>query len=289
MAAVTTAVTATAPKGIAGRALGNRSLMAGLVILALIVIVAVLAPWIAPFDPNDQDPVLSLGPPSVDHWFGTDFFGRDVLSRVIWGARVSLFVGAVSTAISMLVGGTIGIVSGYLGGRFDQAVMAVMDVLLSFPQLIMGLIIVALLGANLGDLILAISITAVPPFARVARGPTLSLKERDFVEACRALGFSNGRIMLVHILPNVLDDLIVMGSLWLATAIRTEASLSFIGLGLPPPTATWGSIIREGFENLLDAPWLAVFPSLAVLVVMLALNMIGDGLRDATDPKAAVS
>ena len=232
---------------------------------------------------------MPLGAPNAEHWFGTDFFGRDVLSRVIWGARVSLFVGAVSTAISMLLGGAIGILSGYVGGRFDQAVMAVMDVLLSFPQLIMGLIIVALLGANLFDLILAIAITAVPPFARVARGPTLSLKERDFVEAGRALGFSNLRIMLVHILPNVLDDLIVMGSLWLATAIRTEASLSFIGLGLPPPTATWGSIIREGFENLLDAPWLAVFPSLAVLVVMLALNMIGDGLRDATDPKAAVS
>jgi len=277
------------PKGIAGRALGNRSLMVGLALLALIVLVALLAPWIAPYDPNDQDVVASLGAPNAAHWFGTDFFGRDVLSRVIWGARVSLFVGAVSTAISMLLGGSIGILSGYIGGRFDQAVMAVMDVLLSFPQLIMGLIIVALLGANLIDLILAIAITAVPPFARVARGPTLSLKERDFIEAGRALGFSPARIMLVHILPNVLDDLIVMGSLWLATAIRTEASLSFIGLGLPPPTATWGSIIREGFENLLDAPWLAVFPSLAVLVVMLALNMIGDGLRDATDPKAAVS
>ena len=278
-----------APKGIAGRALGNRSLMVGVILLLLIIVLAVLAPWIAPYDPNDQDVVASLGAPNAEHWFGTDFFGRDVLSRVIWGARVSLFVGAVSTAISMLVGGSIGILSGYVGGRFDQAVMAVMDVLLSFPQLIMGLIIVALLGANLFDLILAIAITAVPPFARVARGPTLSLKERDFVEAGRALGFSNLRIMLVHILPNVLDDLIVMGSLWLATAIRTEASLSFIGLGLPPPTATWGSIIREGFENLLDAPWLAVFPSLAVLLVMLALNMIGDGLRDATDPKAAVS
>ena len=278
-----------APKGIAGRALGNRSLMAGVILLLLIIVLAVLAPWISPYDPNDQDAIASLGAPNAEHWFGTDFFGRDVLSRVIWGARVSLFVGAVSTAISMLLGGAIGILSGYVGGRFDQAVMAVMDVLLSFPQLIMGLIIVALLGANLFDLILAIAITAVPPFARVARGPTLSLKERDFVEAGRALGFSNLRIMLVHILPNVLDDLIVMGSLWLATAIRTEASLSFIGLGLPPPTATWGSIIREGFENLLDAPWLAVFPSLAVLLVMLALNMIGDGLRDATDPKAAVS
>ncbi|MDB5362056.1 MAG: transporter permease [Rhodospirillales bacterium] len=278
-----------APKGIAGRALGNRSLMAGVALLVFIILLAVLAPWISPYDPNDQDAIASLGAPNAQHWFGTDFFGRDVLSRVIWGARVSLFVGAVSTAISMLLGGSIGILSGYVGGRFDQGVMAVMDVLLSFPQLIMGLIIVALLGANLTDLILAIAITAVPPFARVARGPTLSLKERDFVEAGRALGFSNLRIMLVHILPNVLDDLIVMGSLWLATAIRTEASLSFIGLGLPPPTATWGSIIREGFENLLDAPWLAVFPSLAVLIVMLALNMIGDGLRDATDPKAAVS
>jgi len=277
------------PKGIAGRALGNRSLMAGLVLLALIILLALLAPWIAPYDPNDQDVVASLGAPDAAHWFGTDFFGRDVLSRVIWGARVSLFVGAVSTALSMLLGGSIGILSGYVGGRFDQTVMAVMDVLLSFPQLIMGLIIVALLGANLTDLILAIAITAVPPFARVVRGPTLSLKERDFIEAGRALGFRPTRIMLVHILPNVLDDLIVMGSLWLATAIRTEASLSFIGLGLPPPTATWGSIIREGFENLLDAPWLAVFPSLAVLVVMLALNMIGDGLRDAADPKAAVS
>ena len=267
----------------------RKGAMAALFVVVFLIAVALLAPWIAPYDPNDQDAVASLGAPNAAHWFGTDFFGRDVLSRVIWGARVSLFVGAVSTAISMLLGGSIGILSGYVGGRFDQAVMAVMDVLLSFPQLIMGLIIVALLGANLTDLILAIAITAVPPFARVARGPTLSLKERDFVEAGRALGFSPARIMLVHILPNVLDDLIVMGSLWLATAIRTEASLSFIGLGLPPPTATWGSIIREGFENLLDAPWLAVFPSLAVLVVMLALNMIGDGLRDATDPKATVS
>jgi peptide/nickel transport system permease protein len=207
----------------------------------------------------------------------------------MWGARVSLFVGTVSTLIAMVIGGAIGIVSGYLGGRVDRAVMAALDVLLSFPQLILGLIIVALLGANLVNLIMAIAVTAIPPFARIARGPTLSLKERDFIEAGRALGFSKLRIMGVHILPNVMDDIVVMGSLYLATAIRTEASLSFIGLGLPPPTATWGGIIREGFENLLDAPWLAVCPSLAVLVVMLALNMIGDGLRDASDPKMANS
>lgn len=280
---------AAASIGALGRAARSKSVAVGGSIFLLIVLMGLLAPWIAPFDPDAQNPIHSLEGPSAEHWFGTDFFGRDVLSRVMWGARVSLFVGTVSTAIAMLIGGAIGIVSGYLGGRVDRVVMAALDVLLSFPQLILGLIIVALLGSNLTNLIMAIAITAIPPFARIARGPTLSLKERDFIEAGRALGFSKLRIMGVHILPNVMDDIVVMGSLYLATAIRTEASLSFIGLGLPPPISTWGGIIREGFENLLDAPWLAVCPSLAVLVVMLALNMIGDGLRDASDPKMANS
>jgi peptide/nickel transport system permease protein len=275
--------------GALGRAARSKSVTIGLAIVLGILLLGLLAPWLAPYDPDVQNPLRSLEAPSAEHWFGTDFFGRDIFSRVMWGARVSLFVGTVSTLLAMVIGGTIGIVSGYLGGRVDRAVMAALDVLLSFPQLILGLIIVALLGANLTNLILAIAVTAIPPFARIARGPTLSLKERDFIEAGRALGFSKLRIMGVHILPNVMDDIVVMGSLYLATAIRTEASLSFIGLGLPPPTATWGGIIREGFENLLDAPWLAVCPSLAVLVVMLALNMIGDGLRDASDPKMANS
>jgi peptide/nickel transport system permease protein len=279
----------TASLGALGRAARSKSVTIGLAIVLGILLLGLFAPWIAPYDPDIQNPLKSLDAPSAEHWFGTDFFGRDVFSRVMWGARVSLFVGTVSTLIAMVIGGTIGIVSGYLGGRVDRIVMAALDVLLSFPQLILGLIIVALLGANLTNLILAIAVTAIPPFARIARGPTLSLKERDFIEAGRALGFSKIRIMGVHILPNVMDDIVVMGSLYLATAIRTEASLSFIGLGLPPPTATWGGIIREGFENLLDAPWLAVCPSLAVLVVMLALNMIGDGLRDASDPKMANS
>jgi peptide/nickel transport system permease protein len=280
---------ATASIGALGRAARSKSVMVGGSIFLIVVLMGLLAPWFAPFDPDAQNPIQSLDGPSAEHWFGTDFFGRDVLSRVMWGARVSLFVGTVSTLIAMVIGGAIGIVSGYLGGRVDRFVMAALDVLLSFPQLILGLIIVALLGSNLTNLIMAIAVTAIPPFARIARGPTLSLKERDFIEAGRALGFSKLRIMGVHILPNVMDDIVVMGSLYLATAIRTEASLSFIGLGLPPPISTWGGIIREGFENLLDAPWLAVCPSLAVLVVMLALNMIGDGLRDASDPKMANS
>ncbi len=163
--------------------------------------------------------------------------------------------------------------------------MAAMDVLLSFPTLVMGLLVVAMLGPTVANLILAITLTAIAPFARIARAPTLAIKERDFVEAGRALGFSNLRIMVVHILPNIVDEILVMASLWLATAIRTEASLSFIGLGVRPPTATWGGMIREGFENILDSPWLAIFPSLAILVIMLGLNMLGDGLRDATDPR----
>lgn len=280
---------ATASIGALGRAARSKSVAVGGSIFLLVVLMGLLAPWLAPFDPDAQNPIQSLDSPSAEHWFGTDFFGRDVFSRVMWGARVSLFVGTVSTLIAMVIGGAIGIVSGYLGGRVDRFVMAALDVLLSFPQLILGLIIVALLGSNLTNLIMAIAVTAIPPFARIARGPTLSLKERDFIEAGRALGFSKLRIMAVHILPNVMDDIVVMGSLYLATAIRTEASLSFIGLGLPPPISTWGGTIREGFENLLDAPWLAVCPSLAVLVVMLALNMIGDGLRDASDPKMANS
>jgi peptide/nickel transport system permease protein len=179
----------------------------------------------------------------------------------------------------------IGVVSGYFGGLVDRVVTALTDVLLSFPQLIMGLILVAVLGASLTNLILAIAITAVPAFVRVARASTLAMKERDFVDACRALGFGDSRIMFMHVLPNILDEVVVMGSLWFAAAIRTESTLAFIGLGVPPPTATWGGIIRDGFDNLLDAPWLSIFPSIGLLAIMIALNMIGDGLRDATDPR----
>jgi len=257
----------------------------GALFCVLIVAVALLAPWIAPFDPNEQNIVDRLQPPSGDYLFGTDSYGRDVLSRILWGARVSLVVAVTSIAVAMVIGGTIGMVSGYIGGRLDTLVMRAMDVLLSFPSLILGLIVVALLGPDLSNLIFAIALTAIAPFARIARGPVLTLKERAFIEAGRALGFSHVRILAVHVLPNILSEVLVMGSLWMATAVRTEASLSFIGLGVPPPAATWGSMMREGFENILDAPWLSVWPGLAILLLVLALNMVGDGLRDATDPK----
>jgi peptide/nickel transport system permease protein len=269
-----------------GRAFNaNATSWIGLVAFLLIVAIALLAPLISPYDPLDQDIISRLQGPTAEHWFGTDAYGRDTLSRLIWGARVSLVIGTVSILSAMLIGGVIGIVSGYVGGKLDLIVMQAMDVLLSFPSLIMGLMVVAMLGPSMTNLIIAIALTAIAPFARIARAPTIAVKERDFIEACRALGYSDLRIMAVHILPNIMAEIVVMGSLWLATAIRTEASLSFIGLGVRPPTATWGGMIREGFENILDTPWLSIFPSIAILLVVFALNMLGDGLRDAVDPK----
>ncbi|SEP50944.1 peptide/nickel transport system permease protein [Methylobacterium sp. ap11] len=281
------AVAASAAPSAWRRATRSPGLMIGVVTVLVVVALALLAPWIAPYDPNEQDPVAALMGPSAEHWFGTDFFGRDVLSRVIWGARISLSVGFVATAIGVVVGTVIGVVAGYYGGWIDRLITAATDVMLSFPQLIMGLMLVAVLGPSLGNLILAIAVTAIPAFIRIARGSTLAMRQRDFVDACRALGYSDIRIMFGHILPNILDEVVVLASLWLATAIRTESTLAFIGLGVPPPTATWGSIVREGFDNLLDAPWLSIFPSLAILAVMIGLNLIGDGLRDATDPRGA--
>jgi peptide/nickel transport system permease protein len=259
---------------------------AGVVLLALILAVAVLAPWLAPHDPLEQNIVGRLQPPSPEFWLGSDTYGRDVLSRLIYGARISLLVGFIAILIAMLMGTTIGIISGYIGGVFDQLVMGVLDVMLAFPTLLLGLMIAAMLGASLENLIIAIAVTEIAPFARVARAPTIVLRQRDFVEASRSYGCGPVRIMARHILPNVISDVVVMSSLWMASAIRTEASLSFIGLGVPPPAATWGAMIREGFENILDAWWLAVFPSVAIFATVLALNLIGDALRDASDPRS---
>lgn len=264
----------------------NKLSWVGLVLLAIILLVAAFAPLLAPYDPLEQNLVVRLEPPSAEYLLGTDSYGRDVLSRLIYGARISLFVGFVAITIAMLVGTAIGVLTGYVGGLFDQIVMGVLDVLLSFPTLLLGLMIAAMLGASLENLIIAIAVTEIAPFARVARAPTISLKQRDFIEACRSYGCGPLRLMFRHILPNMISDVVVMSSLWLASAIRTEASLSFIGLGVPPPTPTWGGMIREGFENILDAWWLAVFPSLAILATVLALNLLGDALRDASDPRS---
>ncbi len=263
----------------------NKTSWVGLVVFVIVVLAAVFAPWIAPLDPLDQNVMLRLKPPSEDNWLGTDYYGRDIYARLVYGARISLIIGLASTALSMVIGSAIGMIAGWRGGRLDTLIMQVMDILLAFPSLILGLIIVAMLGPSMTNIIVAIALTSIPPFARIARAPTIAMKEREFVDACRALGFSDMRILVGHILPNILPEILVMGSLWLANAIRTEASLAFIGLGVKPPIPTWGGMIREGFENILDSYWLVLAPGTAILIVVFALNLLGDGLRDAIDPK----
>ena len=263
----------------------NKTSWVGLAVFLIVVVAAILAPVLAPFDPNDQNILEKLRAPTLEHWLGTDSFGRDTLSRLVYGARISLIIGVVSTLAAMVIGTAIGMLAGWHGGRLDTVTMQAMDVLLAFPSLILGLILVAMLGPSMVNIIIAIALTSIPPFARIARAPTIAVKEREFVDAGRALGYSDARILTIHILPNILPEILVMGSLWLANAIRTEASLAFVGLGIKPPTATWGGMIREGFENILDSYWLALVPGVAILIVIFALNLLGDGLRDAIDPK----
>lgn len=263
----------------------NRLSWVGAIIFAMIVLVALAAPLLSPHDPLAQNILHRLEGPGGDFWLGTDAYGRDILSRLLYGARVSLVISVAAIGSAMVIGSAIGVIAGYFGGAVDLIIMQVMDVLLAFPALILGLIVVAMLGPSMENLIIAISLTAIPPFARTARAPTIVVKERDYIEACRALGYGHARIMLRHVLPNVMSEILVMASLWLATAIRVEASLSFIGLGVKPPTASWGGMIREGFENILDNMWLSIFPSIAILLVVFSLNLLGDGLRDAIDPR----
>ncbi len=263
----------------------NFSTWLGIVIVVALVLCALFAPLIAPYDPNEQNIINYLTPPSAENWLGTDQFGRDVLSRLLYGARYSLTIGFLAIVAALVIGTLIGMIAGYVGGRADIVLMQIMDVILAFPSLILGLALVALMGATLTNIVIAIAFTAIPAFARIARAGVMTQRDREYVQACHAMGFSNARVLFLHILPAILPEIMVMASLWMATAVRTEASLAFIGLGLAPPTPTWGGMVREGFDNILSSFHLAVYPSLAILVLVLALNLIGDGLRDAIDPR----
>jgi len=262
--------------------------MVGVFLAAIVVALAVLAPWISPYDPLEQNVYYRLKGPEPAHPMGVDDFGRDVLSRILWGARTSLVVGVASVLVGMILGTLMGIVAGFKGGAAEYIIMRIADVLLSFPTLVMGLMVMAILGSGMMKLILAIGVVMSPRFARVAHGPTLSVREQEFVLAARAVGANDWQILRRHIFPNILGELLVMASLWIATAIRIEANLSFIGLGVPPPTPTWGNMIRDGVKWLTNAPYLSVFPGLAILIAVLAFNMVGDGLRDVADPKLQV-
>lgn len=266
---------------------GRIAIIIGAAIMAFVMIAAVFAPILAPHDPNAQSIMARFRPVSAEYWMGTDQFGRDTFSRILYGLQITLWTAFASTAVAMVLGTAVGILSGYHGGRVDRWLSAANDLLMSFPQMVAGIIIVALLGPGITNLIIAIAITAFPAFYRMARSAALALRERDYIDACRVLGYSDLRIVGRHLLPETLDDIIIVATLWLATAVRTESSLAFIGLGAPPPAATLGGLVREGFNNLLDFPGLAVWPSLAILVVMIGLNLMGDGLREANDPRAS--
>jgi peptide/nickel transport system permease protein len=264
----------------------NRSALVGLFLIALIVLVALLAPLLAPQDPLTQSTINRLKGPSSEHWLGQDAYGRDVFSRILYGTRVALQVGVLSVALGGVMGTAIGVAAAYFGGKLEAVLMRLVDILLSFPDLITGLLVMAVLGSGMSKLIIAIALTITPRFARIAYGPTLGLKEKEFVEAARAIGQNNPIILGRHILPNIGGELVVLASLWTASAIRLEASLSFIGLGVPPPTATWGQMIREGTTYLANLPLLSLAPGVALLITVFAFNLVGDGLRDVLDPRS---
>jgi len=271
------------------RFLSNRIAVVGGALMGVFLIVAVLAPWVAPHDPLKQDLYGRLATPTLEHPFGTDDFGRDILSRVIYGTRISLRIGVVCVLIALVIGTVIGLVAGFYGGVADQVLMRFMDLMLAFPSILLAIGIVAVLGPGLENAMIAIGVVAIPQYARLIRASTLSVREADYVQALRALGANDARILRTAILPNCLAPLIVQATLGLATAILDAAGLSFLGLGAQPPTPEWGAMLSGGRELILSAPWVLTYPGVAIFVTVLAFNLLGDGLRDAFDPKTVIS
>lgn len=262
----------------------NVRMCAGAAIFVAVLLVALLAPLIATQDPISNNLVHRLRPPSAASLFGTDEFGRDVFSRIIWGTRVSLLVGVIVVAVAVLGGATVGLLAGYLGGRIDTLVMRVVDVMLAFPALLLALAVMAALGSNLVNVMIAIAVAFLPRFARLQRSVVLAVRERDFVLAAEALGASRLRILTRYVLPNCIPPVIVMATVSAADAILVESSLSFLGLGVQPPAPTWGAVISDGRSFLQNAPWISGVAGAAIMVTVLGLNLMGDGLRDLLDP-----
>ncbi|MDI7247670.1 MAG: ABC transporter permease [Bacillota bacterium] len=267
------------------RLIRNRSAVAGGILVFVLAIIAVAAPLVAPYDPLAPSLEDRLSPPSAAHWLGTDDLGRDILSRIIFGARVSLQVGILAVALALVAGTFLGIVAGYYGGRADNLIMRVMDVMLAFPSVLLAIAIVAIMGPSLGNAMIAIGIVSIPVYARIVRSSTLQVKANEYVEAARALGSSDARVIFRHVLPNCMAPLIVQGTLGVATAILDAAGLSFLGLGAQPPTPEWGAMLSGGRAFLRIAPWVTAFPGIAIVLLVMGFNMFGDGLRDALDPR----
>jgi peptide/nickel transport system permease protein len=264
----------------------RKGAMAALAVIAIMIAAAILATWIAPYDPIQQSWSAVRRAPSTAHWFGTDEVGRDILSRVLYGTRASLLAGVMSVGIAIGIGVPVGLLAGYLGGFVDAVISRITDAMLACPFLILAIALAAFLGPNLTNAMIAIGVTATPIFVRLTRGQVLATKAEDYVEAARAVGNPHWRIAVRHILPNVLPQLLVQATLTIATAIIAEASLSFLGLGQQPPAPSWGSMLNTAQRFLANAPWMAVFPGLAIFVTVLSFNLVGDGLRDALDPRS---
>jgi len=257
----------------------------GLVVLSIFILLALFASFVSPYDPIATSWTLVRRPPSAAHWFGTDELGRDVLARVIYGARASLLAGAISVSIALTVGVPLGLISGYRGGFLDALISRITDAMLACPFLILAIALAAFLGPSLSNAMIAIGVSATPIFVRLTRGQVMSVKVEDYVEAARAMGNPRWRIALFHILPNIMPALLVQATLSIAAAIIAEAALSFLGLGQQPPSPSWGSMLNAAQRFLTQAPWMAILPGLAIFLVVLSLNLVGDGLRDALDPR----
>lgn len=264
----------------------RKSALVGLAVVLLMVSVAIFAPLLAPYDPTAQSWTAVRKAPSAAHWFGTDEAGRDILSRIIWGARASLMAGLTSVGIAMAIGVPLGLAAGFLGGFVDGLISRFTDAMLACPFLILAIALAAFLGPSLTNAMLAIGITATPFFIRLTRGQVLSIKGEDYVEAARAMGNPQWRVAARHILPNILPQLMVQATLTIAMAIIAEASMSFLGLGLQPPAPSWGSMLNSAQRFLSNAPWMALWPGIAIFATVLSFNLLGDGLRDALDPRS---
>jgi peptide/nickel transport system permease protein len=263
----------------------RRSAMIGLVVVALFVVAALLAPWLAPFDPIETSWSAIRQAPSAAHWFGTDDIGRDVLSRIVWGTRASLLAGVVAVSIAVALGVPIGMTAGLVGGVVDAFISRLTDAFLACPFLILAIALAAFLGPNLTNAMIAIGVSATPIFVRLTRAQVLNVKVEEYIEAARALGNSPFRIAWRHVLPNILAPVIVQSTLAIAAAIIAEASLSFLGLGQQPPAPSWGSMLNTAKNYVDNAPWMAIWPGLAIFLLVLSFNLLGDGLRDALDPR----
>jgi peptide/nickel transport system permease protein len=270
------------------RLLRHRGAIAGALMILIVVLAAALAPIIAPFEPDEMGVGPSLAGPSLAHWMGTDTFGRDIYSRILYGAKLSLTVGAVAVAISAGFGIVLGLVAGYYGGWIDGILMRIIDILLAFPGILLALAIVSILGISLTNLMIAVGIGGVPSFARLVRGSTLTVKEYLYVTVARSIGAKDAPIIFRHILPNVISPIIVYATLRIAFAIIATSSLSYLGLGAKPPTPEWGVMLSDGREFMRVAPWVTTFPGLAIMLSVMGINLLGDGLRDALDPRLRV-